>query len=162
MASLIWLRIVAAASIGLIGWCGELWAMPLSVAVPCLIAIQPTRASAAATSLAYYAAASLPVIAVAKAYWPSSEASGVIMWLAEEWSRKLRDVGSLNLMDAIGIGLSQALAIVPGCSRSGITISAGLFGNLTRESAARFSFLLSTPAIGGAAPGYAAPGSRCR
>ena len=78
-------------------------------------------------------------------------AVGIIMWLAEEWSRKLRDVGSLNLVDAISVGMAQALSIVPGCSRSGITISAGLFGNLTRESAARFSFLLSTPAIGGAA-----------
>ena len=78
-------------------------------------------------------------------------AVGVIMWLAEEWSRKLRDMGSLNLTDAVSIGLAQALAIIPGCSRSGITISAGLFRNLTRESAARFSFLLSTPAIGGAA-----------
>ena len=53
--------------------------------------------------------------------------------------------------DALVIGLAQALAVVPGCSRSGITISAGLFRNLTRESAARFSFLLSTPAIGAAA-----------
>jgi undecaprenyl-diphosphatase len=78
-------------------------------------------------------------------------AVGVIMWLAEEWSRKLRDIGSLNLTDAVSIGLAQALAIVPGCSRSGITISAGLFRNLTRESAARFSFLLSTPAVAGAA-----------
>ena len=51
------------------------------------------------------------------------------------------------LPDALVIGLAQALAVVPGCSRSGITISAGLFRNLTRESAARFSFLLSTPAI---------------
>ncbi|MBZ5620735.1 MAG: undecaprenyl-diphosphatase UppP [Acidobacteriia bacterium] len=78
-------------------------------------------------------------------------AVGIVMWLAEEWSRKLRDVGSLNLIDAITIGVAQALSIVPGCSRSGITISAGLFRNLTRESAARYSFLLSTPAIGGAA-----------
>lgn len=78
-------------------------------------------------------------------------AVGVIMWLAEEWSRKLRDMGSLNLTDAVSIGVAQALAIVPGCSRSGITISAGLFRNLTRESAARFSFLLSTPAIAAAA-----------
>jgi undecaprenyl-diphosphatase len=78
-------------------------------------------------------------------------AVGVIMWLAEEWSRKLRDMGSLNLTDAVSIGVAQALAIVPGCSRSGITISAGLFRNLTRESAARFSFLLSTPAVAGAA-----------
>ena len=78
-------------------------------------------------------------------------AVGVVMWLAEEWSRKLRDMGSLNLPDAIAIGVAQALAVVPGCSRSGITISAGLFRNLTRESAARFSFLLSTPAISAAA-----------
>ena len=49
------------------------------------------------------------------------------------------------------IGAAQALAVVPGTSRSGITITAGLFRNLTRESAARFSFLLSTPAIGAAA-----------
>jgi undecaprenyl-diphosphatase len=49
------------------------------------------------------------------------------------------------------VGAAQALAIVPGTSRSGITISAGLFRNLSRESAARFSFLLSTPAIAGAA-----------
>ena len=56
---------------------------------------------------------------------------------------------TINLPDAVAIGLAQALAVVPGCSRSGVTISAGLFRNLTRESAARFSFLLSTPAIGG-------------
>jgi undecaprenyl-diphosphatase len=49
------------------------------------------------------------------------------------------------------IGVSQALAIVPGTSRSGITITAGLFRNLNREAAARFSFLLSTPAIAAAA-----------
>jgi undecaprenyl-diphosphatase len=76
---------------------------------------------------------------------------GIIMWLSEEWSRKLRDLGSVNLTDAVAIGVAQTLAIIPGCSRSGITISAGLFRNLTRESAARFSFLLSTPAIAGAA-----------
>jgi undecaprenyl-diphosphatase len=78
-------------------------------------------------------------------------AIGIVMWLAEEWSRKLRDMGSLTMGDAVSIGIAQVLAIVPGCSRSGITISAGLFRNLTRESAARFSFLLSTPAIAGAA-----------
>lgn len=82
MAALIWFRIVAAGAIGLIAWRGPLWAIPLSVVVPCLIAIQPTRSTAGATSFAYYAAASLPVIAVAKAYWPSREASAVLMWLA--------------------------------------------------------------------------------
>jgi hypothetical protein len=82
MASLTWSRVVAASAIGLIAWRGQLWAMPLSILVPCLIATQPTRSTAAATSFAYYAAASLPVIGVAEAYWPSSEASAVFMWMA--------------------------------------------------------------------------------
>ena len=78
-------------------------------------------------------------------------AIGVVMWLGERAGRRQRDLGSINAGDAAVIGLSQALAVVPGCSRSGITISAGLFRNLTRESAARYSFLLSTPAIAAAA-----------
>jgi undecaprenyl-diphosphatase len=78
-------------------------------------------------------------------------AVGVVMYLAENAGRRLRDLSSLNLPDAVTIGVAQALAVVPGTSRSGITISAGLFRNLTRESAARFSFLLSTPAIAAAA-----------
>jgi len=76
---------------------------------------------------------------------------GLVMWIAENFGRKLRDMGSITPTDAISIGIAQSLAVVPGCSRSGITISAGLFRNLTRETAARFSFLLSTPAITGAA-----------
>lgn len=76
---------------------------------------------------------------------------GVLMWIAEKASNRRRDLASVNLADAITIGASQALAVIPGCSRSGITISTGLFRNLTRESAARFSFLLSTPAIAAAA-----------
>jgi len=82
MASLIWLRVVTAGAIGLIAWRGQLWVIPLSIVVPCLIAVQPTRYTAGAASFAYYAAASLPVIAVAKAYWPSNEASAVLMWAA--------------------------------------------------------------------------------
>jgi undecaprenyl-diphosphatase len=78
-------------------------------------------------------------------------AIGLVMWWAERAGRRRRDLSSVDGGDAIAIGLSQALAVIPGCSRSGITISAGLFRNLTRESAARFSFLLSTPAIGAAA-----------
>jgi undecaprenyl-diphosphatase len=74
-------------------------------------------------------------------------AVGILMGYAERIGRRIRDLSSLNLPDALGIGVAQALAVVPGTSRSGITISAGLFRNLTRESAARFSFLLSTPAI---------------
>src|SRR5436190_9853148 len=76
---------------------------------------------------------------------------GVLMWFAETASRRHRDLSSVGLPDAAAIGLAQALAVVPGTSRSGITITAGLFRNMTRESAARFSFLLSTPAIGAAA-----------
>jgi undecaprenyl-diphosphatase len=76
---------------------------------------------------------------------------GILMWLADKAGRKQRDLSSLNLPDTLAIGLAQALAIVPGTSRSGITISAGLFRNLDRQAAARFSFLLSAPAIGGAA-----------
>jgi undecaprenyl-diphosphatase len=76
---------------------------------------------------------------------------GLLMWCADRWGSRGRQMDSLNLVDAAVVGAAQALAIVPGTSRSGITISAGLFRNLSRESAARFSFLLSTPAIAGAA-----------
>lgn len=78
-------------------------------------------------------------------------AIGGVMWFADQRGRRARDLSSMNLSDALAIGAAQVLAIVPGCSRSGITISAGLLRNLTRESAARFSFLLSTPAIAAAA-----------
>jgi len=78
-------------------------------------------------------------------------AVGVLMWLAERAGRMRRDLSSLNLPDSVVIGLAQALSIVPGTSRSGITISAGLFRDFERQSAARFSFLLSTPAIAAAA-----------
>lgn len=75
---------------------------------------------------------------------------GLLMWLADRIGRRQRDLSTLNLADAALIGAAQAIAIVPGTSRSGVTISAGLLRNLSRESAARFSFLLSTPAIAGA------------
>jgi undecaprenyl-diphosphatase len=78
---------------------------------------------------------------------------GVLMWFAEKAGRRQRDIGTLGLADAIAIGVAQALAVVPGTSRSGVTISAGLFRNLDREAAARFSFLLATPAIAAAALG---------
>jgi undecaprenyl-diphosphatase len=78
-------------------------------------------------------------------------AVGILMYFAENVGRKQRDLSAIDLSDAATIGVAQALAVVPGTSRSGITISAGLFRNMTRESAARFSFLLSTPAIGAAA-----------
>ncbi len=76
---------------------------------------------------------------------------GVLMWVSERVGTRARDMGQVTLADSLVIGAAQALAIVPGTSRSGITITAGLFRNLDRVAAARFSFLLATPAIAGAA-----------
>ncbi|MFO0754837.1 MAG: undecaprenyl-diphosphate phosphatase [Thermodesulfovibrionales bacterium] len=73
---------------------------------------------------------------------------GILMVVAERLSRKSKECVSLS--DSLFVGVAQAIALIPGVSRSGITITAGLFKDLTRESAARFSFLLSTPVIGGA------------
>jgi undecaprenyl-diphosphatase len=74
---------------------------------------------------------------------------GIVM-LASERAYKHRKVEDIGLIDSIVIGVSQAVALIPGVSRSGITISTGIFRELEREEAARFSFLLSTPVIGGA------------
>jgi undecaprenyl-diphosphatase len=75
---------------------------------------------------------------------------GLIMWLADSSGRKQKDISHVSIVDALTIGFAQALAIIPGVSRSGVTISAGLFRNFDRSAAARFSFLLSTPIIAGA------------
>jgi undecaprenyl-diphosphatase len=72
---------------------------------------------------------------------------GVVLEVAEKVGRKERDVESLTMRDGILIGVAQACALVPGVSRSGSTITAGLFLGLTREAAARYSFLLSVPAV---------------
>ncbi len=76
---------------------------------------------------------------------------GVFMWIGERLGSRRKDVGQVTVADAGIVGIGQALAVVPGTSRSGITITAGLFRNLDYEAAARFSFLLSTPAIAAAA-----------
>jgi undecaprenyl-diphosphatase len=78
-------------------------------------------------------------------------AVGILMWIAESMASSRKNISHVTLEDAGIIGMAQALAVVPGTSRSGITITAGLFRDLNRESAARFSFLLSTPAIAAAA-----------
>jgi undecaprenyl-diphosphatase len=76
---------------------------------------------------------------------------GGILWLAErQGSRRLLPV-DLTFAKALAIGGAQAIALVPGISRSGISISAGLFAGLDRESAARFSFLMATPITAAAA-----------
>jgi len=78
---------------------------------------------------------------------------GVIMWWAELTGRKTRTIENVRTADAWVVGCAQALALIPGVSRSGSTITAGLFSGLTREASARFSFLLMTP-IMLAATGY--------
>lgn len=75
---------------------------------------------------------------------------GGLLWLADARARQGRTLGEIKPRDAALIGLAQALAIFPGVSRSGATITAGLALGLERETAARFSFLLSAPIIAGA------------
>jgi undecaprenyl-diphosphatase len=76
---------------------------------------------------------------------------GIVMWIAERRGAGNKPMGHVSWGDGLAIGIAQALAVVPGTSRSGITITAGLFRGLSRETAARFSFLLSAPAIAAAA-----------
>lgn len=74
----------------------------------------------------------------------------LIMALAEKVARHDRGMESLTMRDALAVGLAQVLALIPGSSRSGTTLTAGLFLGLNRDVAARFSFLLSIPAVFGA------------
>src|SRR5882672_10398336 len=71
----------------------------------------------------------------------------LLLALAEWVGKRNRSIADLKVGDALAVGFAQVLALVPGSSRSGSTIMAGLFTGLTRETAARFSFLLSMPAI---------------
>jgi undecaprenyl-diphosphatase len=72
---------------------------------------------------------------------------GLVLLAAEEVSKRNRGIEDVNARDGAAVGLAQALALVPGVSRSGATITAGLFMGLDRPTAARFSFLLSVPAV---------------
>jgi undecaprenyl-diphosphatase len=90
--------------------------------------------------------------------WPSNHfligamliGIGILMWIGERISAARKNMGDITGTDAALIGLSQALAIVPGTSRSGITIATGLFRDFDNATAARYSFLLSAPAIAAA------------
>ena len=72
---------------------------------------------------------------------------GIGMWLADRVGSQMRGEEEVNVTDAAAVGLAQALSLIPGTSRSGATISAGLLRGLDRPTAARFSFLLSVPAV---------------
>jgi undecaprenyl-diphosphatase len=76
---------------------------------------------------------------------------GFLMWAGDRTRTYQRGLGQVNLLDSLVVGVSQAFAVIPGVSRSGVTMTAGLFQGVNRETAARFSFLLSTPIIAGAA-----------
>ncbi|MGW4460646.1 undecaprenyl-diphosphate phosphatase [Micromonospora sp. NPDC004704] len=70
-----------------------------------------------------------------------------VLAFAEYWGRQTRTIKDFTMRDGVVMGLAQAAALVPGVSRSGGTLTAGLFLNLTREAAARYSFLLAIPAV---------------
>jgi len=72
---------------------------------------------------------------------------GIVLGLADNVGSRRREVGDLSIRDGVLIGLAQSLALIPGVSRSGATISAGLFLGLNRPAATRFSFLLAIPAV---------------
>lgn len=71
----------------------------------------------------------------------------IILAIAEKIAKFTKDVKDITILDSLIIGLAQAISLIPGSSRSGTTITAGLFVGLNREAAARFSFLLSVPAV---------------
>jgi undecaprenyl-diphosphatase len=74
----------------------------------------------------------------------------LIMWWAEKAGSYRKSLSQVGVADALTVGIAQAAAIVPGVSRSGSTIAAGLFRGMSRDASARFSFLLATPIIAGA------------
>jgi undecaprenyl-diphosphatase len=75
---------------------------------------------------------------------------GLLMWAGERVGRGDVGLSQVGLLDAIIVGVAQAFAVIPGVSRSGSTMTTGLFRRMDRETAARFSFLLATPLIAGA------------
>lgn len=77
-------------------------------------------------------------------------ALGLLMGAADRWGRSERDMTAIGWRQALIVGAAQVLSLIPGASRAGSTITGGLFAGLTREAAARFSFLMSIPAIAAA------------
>jgi undecaprenyl-diphosphatase len=108
------------------------------------IGIGTIPAAIAGLMLAGWIAANLrsPLVVVA-----TLAAYGLLMALADRLAPRDRDISSINIRDAVVIGMAQALSLVPGTSRSGITITAGRLLGFRRQDAARFSFLLSAPVI---------------
>jgi len=76
---------------------------------------------------------------------------GLILYLSDRYSAKDKGISNMSIWDCLLIGIFQAIAIIPGVSRSGITITGGLIRSLKRDEAAKFSFLMAAPIIAGAA-----------
>jgi len=91
-----------------------------------------------------------PLFASSLAVGFSLLGTGTILWLTSHWKGSGKNVVDMTLSDAIWVGIAQGVALIPGMSRSGMTVSAGLFRGLDRELSARFSFLLMIPATVGA------------
>ena len=72
---------------------------------------------------------------------------GVVLWVADRVAKNVYDLNQLTWMDGIALGFAQALALVPGVSRSGATIAGGLFLGYKREASTRYAFLLAIPAV---------------
>ena len=83
----------------------------------------------------------LYLISVSMVVW------ALLLWLAERVGSRQKGMDAIGLKEALVIGIAQVFALIPGSSRSGTTITGALFVNLNRETAARFSFLLSIPAV---------------
>jgi undecaprenyl-diphosphatase len=132
-----WCRSVARrphdAAAARLGWTLLVATLPLIVAGPLLQGLVETTLR------------SPPVIAAATAFF------GLLLWVADRRPDRVGRLGHVSLGAGLLIGLAQVLALIPGTSRSGITMTAGLALGLDRETAARFSFLLAIPAIAGAA-----------
>jgi undecaprenyl-diphosphatase len=71
----------------------------------------------------------------------------ILLWIVEKTAKMNKDISKISWFESQIVGFAQALALIPGASRSGVTLTGGLFAGLTRETAARFSFLLSIPAV---------------
>ncbi|MEJ5286630.1 MAG: Undecaprenyl-diphosphatase [Candidatus Kapaibacterium sp.] len=85
-----------------------------------------------------------------KSFWTISTSLiivALILWVAEKMGKFAKTIEDVSLLDAFLVGVAQCFALIPGVSRSGATITAGLFLGFKREEAARFSFLLSIPAV---------------
>jgi undecaprenyl-diphosphatase len=76
--------------------------------------------------------------------------AGILLWLADRWGARIHALERLSFRGALGIGLAQTIALIPGTSRSGISITAALFTGLDRTAAVRYSFLMAMPVIAGA------------